>query len=347
MRTVRVAVIGVGMWGTVHVRAYTQHASAELVAVCDLNEERVRETAKSWSIPSHYTSLDEMLKNEELDAVSVATPDHAHTDIAIRCAQAGLHVLCEKPMATTVAECKAMIAAAKEHEVRLMVDWHNRWNPPVYAAWQSVREGELGDVRYVYYRLSDTVYVPLEMLPWAGESNVMLFLGSHAMDTACWLMAKRPVRVTCRRREGALKAMGAETPDLYLTVIDFEDGAIAVIENSWLLPQSSASLIDHKAEIIGTKGTIYLDPTHCRSIEKYSDKTSAGFPHPSYPDVFVGPEVHGRQVGLAVESIYHFVECVRDGRPPLASGEDGLLNTKLITAAEQSAADNSTPVEIA
>ncbi len=347
MERVRLAVVGVGIWGTAHVRAYVQHASAEPVAVCDLDEERARQVAKEWNIPSHYTSLDEMLSQEKIDAVSVATPDNAHTDIVIKCAKAGAHILCEKPMATTVEECEAMIAAAEENDVCLMVDWHNRWNPPVYNAWRAIRDGELGDLRYVYYRLSDTVYVPLKMLPWAGESNVMLFLGSHAMDTTCWLMQKKVVRVTCRRMEGVLKRLGADTPDMYVTVLDFEDGAVAVIENSWLLPQSSAALIDHKAEIIGTKGTIYLDPTHCRSIEKYTERTPEGFPHVSYPDMFVAPEVHGRWRGLAIESIYHFVESVRDGTPPLATGQDGLLNTRLIVAAEESAANGSVPVEIA
>ena len=347
MDEVRLAVVGAGMWGTLHLRAYVQHASARAVAVCDLDEGRAREAAGRWDLPGCYTSLDEMLANEELDAVSVATPDTAHTDSVLACARAGKHILCEKPMATAVEECEAMIAAAKENGVFLMVDWHNRWNPPVYAAWKSVRDGELGDLRYIYYRLSDTVYVPLEMLPWADRSTVLLFLGSHALDTTCWLMQKPVRRVTCRRMEGTLRAMGVDTPDMYVTVLDFEDGAVAVIENSWLLPRSSASLIDHKVEVIGTEGALYLDPTHCRAVEKYSGTTPGGFPNPSYPDVFVAPEVHGRQMGLAIESLYHFVECVRDNRPPLATGEDGLLNTRLLLAAEESAAHGAAPVDVA
>ena len=124
-----------------------------------------------------------------------------------------------------------------------MVDWHNRWNPPYHAAWKSIRDGELGDVRYIYYRLSDTVYVPTHMLPWAGESSVLLFLGSHALDTTCWFMGKRPLRVTCRRQEGILRGRGIDTADTYVTVVDFEGGAVAVIENSGVLPESSPALM--------------------------------------------------------------------------------------------------------
>jgi len=169
MRQVRVAVVGAGIWGSAHVRAYAQHASAELVAICDLKEARAREVAARWAVPRCYTALEEMLSRETLDAISVATPDAVHADVVVRAAEAGKHVLCEKPLATTIPECERMIAAAAKHGVFLMVDWHNRWNPPCHAAWESVRGGEVGDVRYVYYRLSDTIYVPTRMLPWAAE----------------------------------------------------------------------------------------------------------------------------------------------------------------------------------
>jgi len=90
---------------------------------------------------------------------------------------------------------------------------------------------------------------------------------------------------------------------------------------------------------------VYLDPTHGGAIAKYTAKTPAGFPDASFPDVFVTPEVHGRQLGFSVESMYHFVECLRDGKPPLTSGEDGLLNTRLILAAEESA-QKGLPVDL-
>ncbi|HDZ19754.1 hypothetical protein LCGC14_0015990 [marine sediment metagenome] len=346
MKQVRVAVIGAGIWGAAHIRAYSQHASAELMAICDLDEGRARDAAATWGVANYYTSVDAMLADVELDAVSVATPDGAHAAVAIQCAQAGKHILCEKPLATTIEDCQAMIAAAEAAGVYLMVDWHNRWNPPHHEASKAISAGELGDVRYIYYRLSDTIYVPTTMLPWAGESSVMLFLGSHALDTICWFMQARPCRVTCRRQDGILRAMGIPTADMYLTVVDFDDGAMAVVENSWVLPQSSPALIDHRVEIIGSDGVIYLDPQHCGPIAKYTDKTPAGFPDASLPDMFITPQVHGRQVGFAVESIYHFVECVRDGKRPITSGEDGLLNTRLILAAERSADEGGKPVDI-
>ncbi len=343
-KRVRVGVVGVGLWGRMHIRAYLQHPSADLVAVCDVDAKRAAKTAKEFGIPKWFTDVGKML-DEGLDGVSIATPDNAHTKIAVQVARRGVHMLVEKPLATTVQECKRMIAAAKTRDVHLMVDWHNRWNPPYYYAWRAIRNGELGEASYIYYRLSDTIYVPTKMLPWAGKSSVLHFLGSHALDTTCWLMGRKPTRIFCWRKEGVLMGKGIRTADTYVMGVDFAGGATAVIENSWILPQSSPSLIDHKCEIIGTKGVIYIDPTHNRAIAKYTAKTPAGFPNASFPDMFVTPEIHGRQMGFGVESMYHFVDCLRDGKKPLTSGEDGLLNTQLILAAEKSAR-KGIPIEL-
>ena len=346
MGKVKVAVIGAGIWGKAHLEAYTEHPAAELAAVCDTDEGRAREAAERFAIPHRYADVSEMLAGEELDAVSVVTPDALHADVTIRCAEAGLHVLCEKPLATTIEDCEAMITAARQNDVHLMVDWHNRWNPPFYAAWEAARNGELGDVRYIYYRLSDTIYVPTKMLPWASDSSVMMFLGSHSIDTACWLMGANVRSVTCRRQEGVLTGMGIDTADLYVTLLDFDNGAVAVIENSWILPQSAPALVDHRAEIIGSKGVVHLDPQYNGAITKYTERTPEGFPELSMPDMFGGPRVQGKQVGFASRSIDHFVECIRDGKTPITSGNDGLINTRIILAAEESAARGGVPVRI-
>jgi predicted dehydrogenase len=327
-----------------HARAYAQNPLVELAGICDLDEGRARALADKYAIPRVFTSVDDLLALG-LDGISVATPDPAHTAIVLKAAARGVNVMVEKPLATTVEECEQMVAAAEKAGVVLMVDWHNRWNPPIYQAWQSVRSGELGDVRYIYYRLSDTVFVPTQMLPWAGRSSVMWFLGSHAIDTACWITGKRPVRVYCQKRRGMLAGMGVDTPDLYVTMLEFEGGALAVIENTWILPQQSPTLIDHKVEILGTQGAAYLDLTHNGAIAKYTPQTAAGFPNLSNPDMFVTPEVHGKQMGFAVESMHHFVDCLKNHTQPLATGLDGLLNTRIILRAEESA-KTGLPVEV-
>jgi len=333
---VRIGVIGLGIWGQMHVAAFKQCASAEIVAVCDINEKLAEETSLKNLIPGFYSDMNEMLEKEDLDAVSIATPDNCHAAPVIKAAEKGFHILVEKPLATTVKECQGMINAAKNNNVYLMVDWHNRWNPAFYYAWKAIRNNEVGDISYIYLRLSDTVYVPTKMLPWASSSSVLHFLGSHSIDTICWLTEKKPKSIMCIKKEGILKRMGVDTPDMYLSIIDFEGGATAVVENSWVLPQTYPSLIENKCEIIGSKGILMLDPTGHRALAKYTEETARGFPDSSFPDLFVTPIVFDRQMGFSVEPMYHFVECIRDGKKPYTSGEDGLLNTILLSAAEES-----------
>jgi predicted dehydrogenase len=339
---VRIGVVGLGIWGQMHLAAYKQHASAEITAICDLNEKLAKETSEKLGVSNCYSDLDEMLNNEKLDAVSVATPDNCHTESVIKAAQKGLHVMVEKPLATTVNECKDMIKTASDYNVYLMVDWHNRWNPTFNNAWKAIKNNEIGEINYIYFRLSDTEYVPTKMLPWANKSSVLHFLGSHSIDTICWLIDRKPLNIKCIKKEGVLTGKGIDTADMYLCIIEFEGGATAVVENSWALPQSFPSLIENKCEIIGAKGVLMLDPTSHRSLAKYTEKTSEGFPDSSFPDMFVTPTVFDKQMGFSVESIYHFVECVRDKKIPFTSGKDGLLNTIILNAAEESAITGAT-----
>ena len=341
---VRMGVIGAGSWGTMHARAYHQHAAAELVGICDLDAGRAAALARKYGAAHSVTRVADLLKLE-LDAVSVATPDDRHLNPVLAALEAGIHVLVEKPLAMREEECRRMIEAAEAAGVRLMVDWHNRWNPPAHEAYRAIRDGELGDIVYIYYRLSDTIHVPTQMLPWAGESSVLHFLGSHAIDTVCWLLDETPFEVSCRRKDGVLRSMGVATADLYLTTLEFPSGTTVLVENSWILPQSAPALIDHRWEVLGTHGVLTFDATHNRAVAKYTRETPRGFPNASFPDLFVTPEVHGRQLGFCVEPMYHFVECVRDGVPPLTSGQDGLRNARILAAAER-AAETRAPVAL-
>ncbi len=334
-RNVRLGIVGLGMWGTMHVKAYRQHGDAELVGVCDLDRQKLREVADRYDIGLATTDLDELLA-ADLDGISVVTPDHAHTEVVLSALGAGCHVLVEKPLALSVDECRQMIDRAGQAERHLMVDWHNRWNIPFVRARRLVDRGELGDVRYIYHRLSDTIEVPTRMLHWAGGSSVLNFLGSHCFDTLCWLIDDEPVRIFCKKTEGVLSSRGIDTADVYVTMIDFAGGATAVVENGWIYPEEAPSLVDHRCTITGTRGMVELDLTHHRALTRWSPEACTEGEYP-FADVFVLPTVHGKQVGFAVESIYHFVDCLRDGTAPLTDGEDGLRVTKMLLAAERSA----------
>jgi len=103
-----------------------------------------------------------------------------------------------------------------------------------------------------------------------------------------------------------------------------------VLENSWIMPNSMPNIIDLKCEIVGSKGAIYFDGSHNRTLEKYTESSA------SYPDFLVMPEVYGRPQGFAADSIRHFIECVLQDREPIVTGRDGLEVTRVVCAIEES-----------
>jgi predicted dehydrogenase len=331
MERLRFAVIGAGRWGETHARIFAEHPAVEVAAVCDANERRAREVAQSVGARRWTTDAADIAGDDSIAAVGIATPDFAHTEPALAVLRAGKHLLVEKPLAFTVEECEQIIAAAKHAGVKLMVDFHNRWSPPFFKAKTAIDEGEIGKPVYAYYRLSDTIFVPTKMLSWAGKSTVAWFLSSHCLDTLHWLLGERPTRVYCVRRSRVLAQRGITTPDYYQTTLEFPSGATALMENGWILPETTPNIIDLKFEVVGDAGALYIDGSHHRMLERYTASEAA------YPDTFIAPTVYGKPLGFAIESIRHFVECVVNDTPPLVTGEDGLAATRVIQAMEQSA----------
>jgi predicted dehydrogenase len=331
-------IIGAGIWGSLHVRTLGPDPRINLVALCDVDGDRARAVAAQHDIPKVFTSYDEMLEDAEIEAVSVATPDFAHGPAALAVVQAGRHLLVEKPMAMSVEECTAIIQAAEASGVTVMVDMHTRWSPAYYAAYTNLRSGNVGDLKYAYFRLNDSIYVPLEYISWAPKSSVLWFLGPHAIDTMRWLFDDEVRQVYCVRGEGVLNALGVDTPDFYVLTLQFERGGVAVLEHAWILSPKTPSLIDQKCEMLAERGSLYIDTSHNRWYEQYSELSAGGYPHQPFQDLVVTPVVQGRQVGFGAESIRAFADCLWEGKQPLATAIDGLRATEVIEAAIESAA---------
>ncbi|MGB9597687.1 MAG: Gfo/Idh/MocA family protein [Candidatus Poribacteria bacterium] len=329
MKKLGFGLIGTGLWGEMHAKTYSSSPDIEFKAICDLREDRAKEIAEKYNVKNYYTDYKKLIDRDDIYAVSIATPDFAHTDIAIYALNAGKHVLIEKPLATSVEDCEKILSAKSEN-TKLMVDFHNRWNPPFASAKTSIEEGELGKPMMMSIRLNDTIFVPTGMLSWASKSEVVWFVGSHIVDLTRWLFSDEVCKVYAVSRSEVLKARGVDTPDFYQAILEFKNGGVATIENCWILPDSLPTVIDFKCEIIGSDGAIYIDVSSHRTIQKYtSDKAS-------YPDVFVYPTIYGKQMGFAIESIKHFIDCVVNDKTPLVTGEDGLMATRIISAIRES-----------
>ncbi len=328
--SIGVGIVGAGIFGRRHAQAYTGHPDVRLLAICDIRRDRAEALASQFG-GTVYTDVASMLQHPGLEAVSVVTPDQSHRDVAVAAAQAGKHLLVEKPLATTVEDAQAIIDAATRKGVTLMVDFHNRWNPPFCAARDAIQADQIGRVKYVYMRLHNAITVPTEMLRWAGGSSVVWFLGSHCLDLVRWLLDDEVERVSAVSGSGVLTGQGINTDDYVVATLEFSGGARATLEHCWILPPGGPAIKDFKCEIIGERGAIYIDTSHNESLV---------IAHPrgiSYPDLFAAPMVGGKVDGFVMKSIWHFVECVRDRRDPGVTGIDGLRVTEAGVAILQSA----------
>jgi len=339
METVRFGLIGTGTWGNVHAEVYATHHRASLAAVCDLDGVRARKTADQWGARRVYTDYREMLRDPDIDAVAVATPDFAHREPIVAAARAGKHIIVEKPLATTGQDLEQIAEAVTKAGVKFMVDFHCRWCPPLVVARTDIENGAIGEIVSAYLRLNNTLYVPLKMLSWSGKSSILWFLGSHTVDALRFLLRDEVVRVYSVSRSGVLRGKGVDVPDIYQTILEFAGGAIATIENHWIMPDTSPSYNDFKVSVVGSKGMFNMDLTHNQLIERYLES------HCDRPDVLDAPLIRGRHVGFVYESIRHFVDCVADDQPVAATLDDGMRVSTVILAIMQSAS-NREPVKV-
>ena len=325
MQAKRVAVIGAGLWGKAQAEVFADHPGVELVAVCDLDQARAEELAVTYGARA-YTDVERMFAAEALDAVGIATPDHLHRDVVIAAAEAGAAILVEKPLATTVEDAEAIAKVVRERGVRVMVDFHSRYSPPFNVAKDCIDRGELGTLVSAYYRLNDTIEVPLEMLSWAAESSILWFLGSHAVDTLRWFTGSEVTRVYSREIRTVLASRGRDMADGYQTMLEFESGVVASVENNWIVPRSHPNINDIKINLLGSEGMLDLDLTNHGVVRRFTAERM------DYPDVFVLPKVHGRSVGFAHVSIWDFCDRVISGAPFVVGLDDGVAVTKTVCA---------------
>lgn len=337
--TKRFGVVGVGLWGAMHARVFSESPEADLVAICDTDPERLEKVGDQFSVGERFGNYEDLFAWGELDAVSVATPDFAHREIVLAALEGGLHVLVEKPLDITVEGCEAIRDAAARADRWVMVDFHNRWSPAFVGAKRAIDAGEIGRPISATFRGSNTKAVATQMLSWAARSNVLWFLGSHVVDLLIWLFDDRPRRVYAVSRSGVLSDLGVNTPDLFHATIEFNDDGVASLEHVWILPETEPNVVDFKCSLIGSDGAIYIDTTHNRGLVTYTREGG------SYGDLLAAPEIHGRPTGFAVESIRHFVECVVRRQRPLVGIEEGLAVTRTICAMLESA-EKGRPVEL-
>jgi predicted dehydrogenase len=328
MTPIRVGVAGLGYWGPNLARNFDRLPDAELAWLCDESEERGDRQRGAFPGARVTTSLDELLADETLDAVALATPVATHAALAVRVLEAGKHCFVEKPLAQSVEEAEQVVAAARAGDRVLMVGHLLEYHPGVEALKQLVDGGELGDVRYIYSnRLNLGVLRP--------DENALWSLGAHDVSVILRLAGEEPHE--CRAVGESYMQEGIE--DVVFCFLRFPSGLAAHMHLSWLDPHK-----ERRFTVVGSKQMATFDDMELERKLTVYDKgfdenwSSYGEYIARSGDTF-SPRVPNDEP-LRLECA-HFVDCVRAGAEPRSGGEAGLRVVRVLEALQQSLRESS------
>jgi predicted dehydrogenase len=323
--------------------------NAELVSVMDINPQRAKEVAAEFNVP-HCCATEAELLAQDLQAVYIATPPHLHCRQTVQTAEAGKHVLCEKPIAITVDEVDQMEAACAKTGVKFMLAWCMRQNVYHKKARELVQAGALG--KMVMGRAQLTCWYPPIPGAWRQDVSLshggaLLDMGTHCLDLLEWLMDTTIVEVT-GFTDLLVHQYATRIEDTSTILVRFRNGAHGIIDNYFNIPDAAAQ---NALELFGTKGsiiargTIGQDPTGqmfsiLQPEETGYDPSQVRDTQPNHQEYRLQP------VGIYGQMITLLTDCILDDRPPPASLANGRHSVKVVNAIYQAARERCV-VEVA
>ncbi|OGS22248.1 MAG: hypothetical protein A2252_06720 [Elusimicrobia bacterium RIFOXYA2_FULL_39_19] len=329
-------IIGCGTIASWHINGIENTKGAKLVAVCDRSEDKAKKTASEKNV-DYYTGLGEMLKRKDLDVVCICTPSSLHTEQAIAAAQAGKHVITEKPMAITLEKANRMIDVCKKNKVKLSCVFQLRFTEPYAKIKKVIDSGELGKLTlgdcYLKYYRSQAYY---DSAGWRGTwefdgGGALMNQGIHMIDLLQWYMG--PVESVFGHCKTLARKI--EVEDTAAAVIKFKNGAIGVIEGTTSVFPSN---IPHRLELHGDRGSIMFSGSGLarwevegpdgKVIDKLQDtakETQKAITKPTD----ISWEGHQQVIG-------DMVSAIKENREPVVTGEDGKKALEIILAIYES-----------
>jgi len=324
MRTVGYGVIGLGFFGEKHAEVAAALPNVELRVVCTRQDDRRNQISKRLGVPRAYKDYHELLADPAIEAVSVVTHIDDHVAPAVAAVRAGKHVLLEKPMARTVADCDRIIAAAEKADRILMVGHICRFNPRYAVARQRIAAGELGRIVSMYARRNIPAARSRAVLEKIGP---LLGDGIHDTDLMLWMSGAHIESAYALTHS----VRGLPNPDLGWAMYRFDSGAIGVIENVWFLPPGTPFRIHEQMEIIGTDGAVYIHGSDTNLVVQTAQAVDC-------PDTLYWPEMHGEVVGALRTELSYFIDCVAKGtKPSVVTPVEARAAVAALAAAEKSA----------
>jgi predicted dehydrogenase len=321
------AVVGLGYWGPNLVRNLQELDDVEITTVCDMNEALLETICRRYPAVTGTTRFDDVLADDSIDAVVVATPVGTHYTLASAALEAGKHVFVEKPLAASAADAASLVEQARASGLVLMPGNTFLYSPPVRAIKELIDAGELGEI---YFISTSRVNLGLHQT----DVSVVWDLGPHDFSILRYLLGESPTHVTAVSRGCILPTM----PDVAFISMEFPSQTVAHVELSWLAPSKL-----RRTTIVGSRAMVVYDDTSNEPVRIFD----AGVDMPN-PETFgeyrlsyrtgpiVSPPISAAEpLGLELAD---FVEAIRTGSEPTSSAQLGLEVVRMIESVDCSLA---------
>jgi myo-inositol 2-dehydrogenase / D-chiro-inositol 1-dehydrogenase len=333
-----VGLVGAGLIGDQHALAFQRVKGARLIGVADPDSERAQRLRDSYALDFSCDDYRRLLERSDIDMICVGAPNDLHRDIVVAAASAGKHVVCEKPLARTMAEADEMIAAAEKSGIKLGYAELICFAPRYVRAKELMDEGAFGRVFQIKH--GETHYGPHSEWFWHGERSgggVMMDMGCHSIELIRWLYDKPAIEYVSAELGTFVHSERTDLEDHALVTIRFEGDRLGFIETSWAKPGG----MDDRLDIQGSAGTCHGDMMAQSSLFTYSDVgygysvekgTTTGYSYSIAEEYY--------NYGMPQE-MQHFTDCVLNDSEPMENGRDGRVGLEVIYAAYRSAATGS------
>jgi predicted dehydrogenase len=332
-----IAVVGCGYWGPNLIRNFNSLSGCSVKIACDLDESRIIHIQSLYPSIKTTNEFDQIINDKDIDAVAIATPVQLHFKMAKKCLDAGKHVFIEKPMASSVKECRQLITNAEKNNLIIFVGHTFIYSPPVRKIKEIIDRGSLGEIQYISARRLNLGLFQIDI-------NVAWDLATHDISIILYVLGSTPISVNCQGKGH----VNPDIEDVTSMTLNFQKDGFATIQSSWLDPNKVREMT-----FVGSKRMlVYNDLEPADKIKIYDKRVET----PPYYDTFA--EFHYsyhygdmyspylKQYEPLKRECEHFLDCIKTGEKPETSGYEGLQVVQILDAASESLKREGAKVEI-
>ena len=303
MNKLKIAVIGTGLVGSFHAETFFRNPNSELIAVCDIDKEKVNKIANRFKCKA-YNEFESLINTEKLDAISIATPEQIRIAPALLATEKGLKILLEKPLGRNLEDIENLVNKIKNHNKLISVNFILHEDPRYKLMKEKIKNNEIGEIVSCYARRRGNRFGIEIYAPWTDLISSTLI---HDIKMVMSINNSKPARVYA---EAVIRECAKfNSHDAVMSLIKFTDGSIASFETSWVLPKNQPEFLDPSLHVVGDKGSIIIEGSSM-GLQIQTDKSYMK------PDLASWPIIDSKVEGCLKRNLDKFIEdCVNDNQP--------------------------------